>query len=67
MNRIRQEYDKNVTEAYGYEKMQVLAIQHGLQSWVAYPQLTRNAEVPVSGQGLFYLFLVHVDRAGSGT
>ena len=46
-------------DAYCHAKVQVLVVQHGLQCRVAYPQFTRNAEVSVSVQCLFYFGLVH--------
>ena len=59
MTCIIQEYIKNMKDAYCHAKVQVLVVQHGLQCRVAYPQFTRNAEVSVSVQCLFYFGLGH--------
>jgi hypothetical protein len=49
---IGKEYEK---EDYTHAKMQVLTIQHGLQSRVAYSQLARHAAIPVAVERLFIL------------
>ena len=48
MTSIIQEYNQNMKDAYCHAKVQVLAVQHGLQCRVAYPQFTSNAEVAVT-------------------
>ena len=50
-----------------YNGTMALRVQYGPQSWVVNPQLTRNAEISVAGQGLFHFFLVHFHRAGPST
>ena len=43
--------------------MQVRTVEHGLQCRVADTQFTRNAEVPITVQSLFYLGLIHFQRS----
>ena len=47
----------NVT--YRSANVKIPAAEHGLQSRVSHSQLAGNAEVPVTGQSLFNLFLIH--------
>ena len=49
---------------YRSVKTQVLAVLYGLQSRVAYPQLTSNAEIHVTLSSLLYLVMIYCQLPG---
>ena len=67
MSIISHEYDSIMkgiwSYTYRYAMMQVRTVDHGLQCRVADTQFTRNAEVPVTVQSLFYHGLIQFHRS----